>query len=126
MRSAAAGEHRTGEDTAKRTLGRARRRATVAERDGELRGLAKGAAHRARAETPRGERPQAAVGRFTSGVREKGAQPLSSGEAGPRTRVVRPHEIRGDFALGPLQRYGANCRVSTAGASRSLGELECT
>ncbi len=40
MRSAAEGEHRTGEDTAKRTLASPRRRATVAERDGELRGLA--------------------------------------------------------------------------------------
>ncbi|CAM2198447.1 protein of unknown function (plasmid) [Paraburkholderia kururiensis] len=46
MRSAAAGEHRTGEDTAKRTLGRARRRATVAKRDGELRGLATGVSAR--------------------------------------------------------------------------------
>ena len=46
MRSAAAGEHRTGEDTAKRTLGRARRRATVAKRDGGLRGLATGVSAR--------------------------------------------------------------------------------
>ncbi len=56
MRSAAAGEHRTGEDTAKRTLGRARRRATVAKRDGGLRGLAT-ACLRERVKTPRGERP---------------------------------------------------------------------
>ncbi|SAL73192.1 hypothetical protein AWB69_08945 [Caballeronia udeis] len=42
MRSAAAGEHRTGEDTAKRTLVRTRWRATVAKQDDELRGLARG------------------------------------------------------------------------------------
>lgn len=42
MRSGAAGEHRTGEDTAKRTLVRTRRRATVAKQDDELRGLARG------------------------------------------------------------------------------------
>ena len=42
MRSGAAGEHRTGEDTAKRTLVRIRRRATVAKQDDELRGLARG------------------------------------------------------------------------------------
>ncbi len=80
MRSAAAGEHRTGEDTAKRTLGRARRRATVAKRDGELRGLAKGAAHRARAETPRGERPS--CGR-------------------------RPHHFRGECPKGPKALLGS-------------------
>ena len=42
MRSGAEGEHRTGEDTAKRTLVRIRRRATVAKQDDELRGLARG------------------------------------------------------------------------------------
>lgn len=42
MRSGAEGEHRTGEDTAKRTLVRTRRRATVAKQDDELRGLARG------------------------------------------------------------------------------------
>ena len=57
MRSAAAGEHRTGEDTAKRTLVGPGRKATVAIRDDELRGLATGARLRARAKTPRGERP---------------------------------------------------------------------
>jgi hypothetical protein len=57
MRSAAACEHRTGEDTAKRTLVRTRRRATVAKQDDELRGLAAMAGFRTRAKTPRGERP---------------------------------------------------------------------
>lgn len=71
------GEHRTGEDTAKRTLDRSRRRATVAERDGGLRGLATGASLRARAKTPRGERLYAAAGRITSGKEvQKGRSPV--------------------------------------------------
>ncbi len=79
MRSAAAGEHRTGEDTAKRTLGRARRRATVAKRDGGLRGLAT-ACPRERAKTPRGERPS--CGR-------------------------RPHHFRGECPKGPKALFGS-------------------